>query len=63
MSQIEMHLKGPNQEIACKIAEFIAKWDKTDHVHYGCSWVMRKDGLWHICTEEKRGWKVGPDGY
>lgn len=58
MADIKAYLNSSTQKAACSIGEFIDKYDKTDHVHYGCGWQIREDGIYHVCNEQKRTWKV-----
>jgi len=61
VNNIAVYLKSSTQANACQLVEFIQANDKTDHVHYGCSWEVRLDGIWHLCNEQKREWKVTAD--
>lgn len=54
-----MNRDGALNRAACAISDFIEKNDKTEHIHYGCKWVIRGNDVIHCCSEEKREWKVG----
>ena len=57
-SEMEARMNSTAQQAACAIGDYIDAHDKTDHVHYGCSWQVREDGIYHVCYEQKREWKI-----
>lgn len=57
-SIIEDFINSPLNKQICALAELIGKNDKTDHLHYGCSWQIRGDKIFHVCSEEHREWEV-----
>ena len=47
---------GP--EVKSAFDMIAAEAEKLGEKHYACSWVGRKDGLYHLCAKEKKEWKV-----
>lgn len=59
MSQIEAKINSPTQQAACAIGDWIEEKEKhLDHVHYGCSWQIRGDKVFHVCYEQKTEWEL-----
>ena len=54
----EAYINSPTNRAVCAVAEWIDANDKLDHKHYGCSWEIREDGIYHRCAEQNRVWKV-----
>lgn len=57
---IEDRIKSQTQKEACDTWHLIQAKDKDkdNHVHYGCMWAVRKDGIYHICSEKNTEWKI-----
>lgn len=54
-----MKFDGILQDAVCKLSDFISEKEKTlDHVHYGCSWEVREDKIFHVCWETKTEWEI-----
>lgn len=58
MSEAESYINGSLNQAFCVLGDFIDANDKDDHIHYGCAWHIREDGIYHVCCEQKREWKL-----
>lgn len=45
------------------LGEIIKRDDmnRSGQIHYGCSWVFKEDGVWHVCSKSKTTWKVSDE--